>query len=146
MQREQQKLQFRGTPNLTRPTIQSLSLPVTLERCNHHLQTRLLLLKTASQFTRGNRRIGSDRTRQRLLPPPSVPPHLLISSSKHLLNSTHRGWRINIWFVKWGLTSCFGQVSSFVLTPKTEANAGVMSGVCGKLDYLWRVGGRGGGT
>jgi hypothetical protein len=113
MRREQQKLQFRGTPNSTRSTIQSLSLPVTLERCNHHPQTRFVLLKTASRFTRGNRRIGSDRTRQRLLPPPSVPPRLLISSSKHLLNSTHRGWRINLWFVKWGLTSCFGQVKQF---------------------------------
>jgi hypothetical protein len=96
MRREQQKLQFRGTPNSTRSTIQSLSLPVTLERCNHHPQTRFVLLKTASRFTRGNRRIGSDRTRQHLLPPPSVPPRLLISSSKHLLNSTHRGWRFMV--------------------------------------------------
>jgi hypothetical protein len=98
--------------------LDSFDNPITFATCHSRKMQpspadKIRPPQNSCRFTRGNRRIGSDRTRQHLLPPPSVPPRLLISSSKHLLNSTHRGWRINLWFVKWGLTSCFGQVKQF---------------------------------
>ncbi len=100
--------------------------------------TRFVLLKTASRFTRGNRRRTNPASSGPIelanaFPPPSVP-RLLISSSKHLLNWTHRGWRINLWLNEWDLTSSLVKFSSFVLTPKPKRTLGVMSGVCGKLD------------